>query len=206
MTTVLVLAAHPDDAEVCLGGSLARFGASKCEVHICVSSLPDQAERRRTEAAEGARILGAQLHWVKCRKNTWQVEDIPTYQLVAFFDSLITEVQPEILFTHWPGDTHYDHVCVARAALAASRRRRLEVLFCEPPNLLAPTSAAFQPNTFIEVTEHLERGIEAVRAHRSQEQSRGFEEQMRVRARFHGHRLGVKYAEAFLCAWRMLEI
>jgi LmbE family N-acetylglucosaminyl deacetylase len=203
--TVVAIMAHPDDAEICVGGTLTRFAAAGRPVHIVISSLPDEPDRRRAEAAEAGRLIGAEVHWVSGRE-TWQVEDVPTYRLVAEFDQMLSRLQPALVFTHWIADTHYDHVCVSRAVMSAMRRKEGELCACEPPNLLAPGAAAFQPNTFVDVTTSLEQSLAAVRAHTSQASTRGFEDQILARARFHGHRIGVRYAEAFQCVWRRLEI
>lgn len=202
---VAAIMAHPDDAEICMGGTLARCAAAGRDVHIVISSLPDEPERRRREAAEAARLLGAQVHWV-AGSGTWQVEDVPTYRLVAEFDRLLGALEPAMIFTHAFGDPHYDHVCVARAVTSAARRRPAELYFCEPPSLRTPLPSAFEPDTFVDVTDWLARGLEAVRAHASQAATRGFEAQILARARLHGARAGVEYAEGFQSVWRLLAV
>jgi LmbE family N-acetylglucosaminyl deacetylase len=200
---IVAIMAHPDDAEICMGGTLARCVAAGRAAHVVISSVPDQCERRRGEANAAARMLGFHLHWVT-GSDTWHVEDVPSYRLVAEFDRFLTTLQPGIVFTHSAEDPHYDHVCVARAVAAAMRRRNADLYFCEPPNLRTPLSPAFQPDTFIDVTDWLEESLSAVRAHESQSATRGFDEQILARARLHGSRIGVQYAEAFQTAWRTL--
>jgi len=200
---VVAIMAHPDDAEICMGGTLVRFAAAGHPVHIVISSLPDQPDRRRAEAAEAARLIGAAVHWVS-GGDAWQVEELPTFRLVAEFDRLLSELQPQRVFTHWISDTHFDHVRVSRAVMSAMRRKDLELYACEPPNLTAPGAAVFEPNTFVDVTGSLDQSLAAVRAHASQAATRAFDAGIVARARFHGHRIGVQYAEAFHCVWRRL--
>jgi LmbE family N-acetylglucosaminyl deacetylase len=200
--------AHPDDAEICMGGSLARFADAGYEVHIGLSSVPDRRELRISEAEEGARILGATLHLIEFpgHPQTWQVEDIPLYKLVRAFDDLQGQLQPSLIFTHWIGDTHYDHVLVARAAVSMTRRLEGDLYMCEQPNQYAVSASAMELNTFVDVSRHLERRLEGVRAHRSQVTNSTYEEHIRARARYHGERIGCDYAEAFHCVIQRLRI
>jgi LmbE family N-acetylglucosaminyl deacetylase len=202
---VAAIMAHPDDAEICMGGTLRRFAGAGCPVHVLIASLPDEPERRRAEAAEAGRLLGVDVRWMT-RCGTWQVEDLTTYEMVAEFDRFLTAIRPAKVFTHWTSDTHYDHVCVGRAVLAAMRRRRAELYFCEAPNQMAPTAAPFHADTFVDVSDSLDQALAAVVAHTSQAATRGFEDQIRARALYHGHRIGVRYAEAFQCVWRVMEV
>lgn len=200
--------AHPDDAEICMGGSLARFADAGYEVHIGLSSVPDRRELRLAEAEEGARILGATLHLIDFpgRPETWQVEDVPLYNLVGAFDQLQRKLRPSVIFTHWNGDTHYDHVLVARAAVSMTRRLQVDLYMCEQPNQYAASASAMELNTFVDVSNHLERRLESVRAHRSQVAGSSYEEHIRARARYHGERIGCEYAEAFRCIIQRLTI
>lgn len=201
---LVALMAHPDDAELCMGGTLARFAHAGCETHIVVASIPDQREKRLVEARRGAEILGAQLHFIE-REGLWQVEDIPVYELVRAFDGIIRELAPNMIFTHWDEDTHYDHRVVSMAALACCRRMDIDFYMCEQPNLCAPTARPFDLNTFVDVSDFMEQRLASINAHGSQIATRGYDEHVLVRARFYGNRLGCQYAEAFRCVFQRLR-
>lgn len=51
--------AHPDDAELWAGGTLARLSQAECTVTISVPQHPEQV--RNAEAAAAADLLGATL-------------------------------------------------------------------------------------------------------------------------------------------------
>jgi LmbE family N-acetylglucosaminyl deacetylase len=202
---VLALMAHPDDAELCAGGTLARFAARGHDVHIVVASIPDLRETRIEEAQAGASILGATVHF-PARHGTWQVEDIRMYELVRIFDQFVQDISPNIVFTHWENDTHYDHTLVAKASLSATRRRCVDLYMCEQPNLYAPQASAFAPDTFVDVSDFMEQRLASVRAHQSQVAGRTYEQHMLARASFYGDRCQCKYAEAFKCVIQQLKV
>src|SRR5207302_6881662 len=92
-----------------------------------------------------------------------------------------------------PGDTHQDHRAVA-AATAAAGRRASRVLFYE-----SPTSMSFSPSIYLDVEEHLEGKLTAIRAHTSQVLKNHLVdlEAVEAQARYHGFRARIRYAEAF---------
>jgi LmbE family N-acetylglucosaminyl deacetylase len=206
--TVLAFMAHPDDAEICMGGTLARFADNGYDVHIGLTSVPDDFDTRVDEARKGAAILGATLHVMEFpgTGSTWQVEDVPVYRLVAGFDQLQQEVRPDAIFTHWNGDTHYDHVMVARASLSVARRLQVDLYMCEQPNQYAPWAFPMELNTFIDVSNYMNKRLESIRAHRSQTANRTYEQHVLARARYHGERIGCEYAEGFQCVIQRLTI
>lgn len=59
--SVLTVMAHPDDAELWAGGTLALCVAAGADVTIAV---PRHPEPRASEAAAGAAALGAGLHQI----------------------------------------------------------------------------------------------------------------------------------------------
>jgi LmbE family N-acetylglucosaminyl deacetylase len=71
---------------------------------------------------------------------------------------------------------------------------------------MAPTVAPFPGDTYVDVTGTIGRAVEAVRAHVSQDETRQFEHPIRARAMYHGHRIGVQYAEVFKSLWRMMDV
>ncbi len=206
--TMLALMAHPDDAELCMGGTIARYAHAGFRAEIVISSLPDFPDVRRAEAAQGAAVLGAGVRILAppSKRETWQVEDFPVYRLVAAFDAILEELQPSLVFTHWPKDTHFDHVRVSQAAFSATRRHRVDLYLCEQPNLYAATVEPMKLNTYVDVSQFMDKRLDSIACHRSQTQGKTYSEHVRARTRFHGERTGCQYAEAFCCAIQRLRI
>jgi LmbE family N-acetylglucosaminyl deacetylase len=205
---VVAFMAHPDDAEMCAGGTLARYAQSGAAVTVVVCSVPDNAEIRMEEARRGGDILGVNVRFLAPpdRSPHWQVSDIVGYDLVRRFDAIVEELSPQVIFTHWIGDTHEDHVFVARASLSTIRRRRIDLFACEQPNQYAPSASQMRLNTFVDISAVNERRLESIRAHKSQLQRTDYARHLAIRSQYHGDRIGCAHAEAFECLSQCLMI
>jgi LmbE family N-acetylglucosaminyl deacetylase len=205
--TVAAFMAHPDDAELCMGGTLVRFAQAGYTVHIVIACVPDFPERRRREAETGAAILGAGVRILEAPRGRpqWQVEDVPVYQLVAAFDAILVEVKPAVIFTHWQGDAHHDHVCVSKAVHSATRRQVADLFLCESPNAYA-VGPSLPVDTYVDVSATMERRLQSIACHESQMRDKTFAGHVLARAAFHGERIRCQYAEAFHCVRQCLRI
>ncbi len=155
---VLVAAAHPDDAEIAAGGTIAGLVAGGSRVVVAVFALPepgDGGRHRRAAAEAAAGVLGHELHWVDGGRHR-HVTDLGEVAAVARLDELVREVRPAAVLAHWAGDSHADHVVVARAVAAAARLGRFAVYSWRPSELRTPAFTAFAPTVFVEVTRWVE--------------------------------------------------
>lgn len=100
---VLDVMAHPDDAELWAGGTLALH-ARDAAVTLAV---PRHEPARMAEAEAGAAILAARLH------------ALPDPASPAAVHELIIGSRLEVVITHPLADVHPDHRQVAAAVLAA---------------------------------------------------------------------------------------
>jgi N-acetylglucosamine malate deacetylase 1 len=126
MTRVLVLGAHPDDAEFFAGGLLARHAAAGSSIKLVSvtngqsghQSMPSNELilRRKGEAARAGQVIGADY-------VTW---DFPDGSLQATLDvrhAIIREIrsfEPDLVLTHRTVDYHPDHRAVGQAVQDAS--------------------------------------------------------------------------------------
>jgi N-acetylglucosamine malate deacetylase 1 len=126
MTRVLVLGAHPDDAEFFAGGLLARhFQAGSTLRLISVTNgqsghqstpSPDLVMQRRSEAALAGKVIGADY-------ITWDFPDGALTPSLELRHAVIREIrlfQPDLVLTHRPFDYHPDHRAVGQAVQDAS--------------------------------------------------------------------------------------
>lgn len=195
-TRVIAFGAHPDDLEVGAGGLLARLTSQGVQVIAAVVSLPSLIAERTKEAARGAAILGAKLAILnpetKCR-----VEDIPMHQIVAQMDTLVNDVQPDLVITHSAHDLHWDHSLVNRATVSALRRWPCNILaYVSSYEMNAQNSTRSVGQCFADISETIDRKVEAIAAHASQLPNMDLES-TRDLARAMGRLAGVQYAEAY---------
>lgn len=182
--SVLAVTAHPDDAELWMGGTLA-WHARHAVVTIAVERVDD---RRAVEATLGAEILGA------------QVELIDRHEEQSCVD-LLRRLKPEILIVHPLNDMHHDHRRVAEAALAAVPSAVIETGFprrvyaCDTYESLT-LEGPFRGQVIIDVTQTFEIKMQALSAHRTQPMEHFMGMADRMGATW-GGRIGKPRAEAF---------
>lgn len=124
MTRVLVIVAHPDDAEYAAGGSIARWRRDGVTVRLCSVTSGNATDDRRSEQREAARVLGINdvLLLDYPDGDVAQRERSLRDEMVA----LVRDFRPHRVVTHspeynWTRDIylHPDHRAVGRTALDA---------------------------------------------------------------------------------------
>jgi LmbE family N-acetylglucosaminyl deacetylase len=200
--TVLAIGAHPDDLEIAVGGTLARFARDGARVVMAIVSIPADFDTRCAEARRAAEILGCELRLL-VEDDCKRIDDIKSYQLVSMLDALVRELEPAALLTHSATEFHRDHVAVHNACVSTQRLKAFD-LFHFNPTMVRPVPVAFYPRAYVDVSETIELKMQAIEAHSSQFGSRGLDSELyRDVARVNGRMVGVKYAEG-LDVGRML--
>jgi LmbE family N-acetylglucosaminyl deacetylase len=223
---VMVIAAHPDDAEFGAAGTVARWAREGREIIYVVCTNGDKgssdlgmtperlAAIREQEQRQAARLLGVK-DIVFLGHPDGSLEDTPAFrgELVR----LLRKYRPDTVLTSDPYRHylwHRDHRVAGMVALDAVYPYARDHLFY-PEHLaegLLPHKVkevylwgSEEPNTFIDITETLAVKIEALRCHASQtsrHQGGSIEQWVREWAAKMGEKLGVPFAEGF----RRLEI
>lgn len=192
---VLVFGAHPDDMEVGMGGTIARHSSMGDEVLMCVATVPSLGDVRRDEARRGAEILGARLHLLEIPAAELEYNR----QTVRKVDQLLSEFDPDVIYTQWDQDSHQDHNSISRSVISAARKNRCSLLMYEQtiPGGIVP--GGFRDQSFVDISDFIERKIESIRAHRSQWEIHGdrWLQGVRGRASYRGFQINVEYGEAF---------
>ena len=201
---IIVFSPHPDDAEVLMGGTIARYTQKGHNVLIVLVTIPNQKESRVGEAREAAAILGAELSVLDL--NPYELEF--NRKLVEVFDRVVRDFSPDVIYTSWIHDSHQDHVTVSKTSIAAARKNNCSFYMYEQalPSGLVPYG--FRPQAFVDISDTIELKTRSVLAHKSQVQN--FSEQwiqgIKARATFMGFQINVKYAEAFEVVKEIKEI
>nr|HID14776.1 PIG-L family deacetylase [Anaerolineae bacterium] len=187
---VLVLAAHPDDAEFFAGGTLAKMIAAGAEVTTLIATNGDKgsfeldatrlAEVRRMEVLRAAGVLGVQ-EVAFLDYHDGELDQLPPGRLREQFIHAIRERQPDVLFTFdpfAPFEDHPDHRAVAFAALEAVNFAPYPLYYPEQlakgleTHLVAEkyffASHPMYANKAVDISETLQTKIAALLEHKSQ--------------------------------------
>ena len=125
----IAIAAHPDDIEFTMAGTLCLLREAGYQTHYLnvssgsCGSLTWSADKlrtiRRREGRSAAKLLGAKFH----ASRADDLEILYTTPLLRWLTGVIREVQPTIVLTHPPEDYMEDHMNTCRLAVTAAFAR-----------------------------------------------------------------------------------
>jgi len=203
---ILAIGSHPDDIEFGCGGTLAKFSSDgKNRIYLLVMTRGSKGGNpglRWREQKLSAKILGAELY-----SGDFKDTEIPSARrTITAIENVIKDISPDLIFTHFPEDTHQDHRATAQGTISATRYIR-NVLFYE-----VPTTVNFAPaNVFTDIGIFMEKKLRLLKAHKSQVHATRIAgmsilEAAEATATFRGYQNRTRYAEAFVPLRLNLEI
>jgi LmbE family N-acetylglucosaminyl deacetylase len=216
---ILAIGAHPDDIELFCGGTLMKYRAAGHKVFCALATSgnigsniikgrEEIARTREAETLEAAKFYDAPVRFLRYNdEGLVDGEDVRRNVLNA-----IRWADPEVIFTHFPGDPSTDHnmigTLVARMIQCVGGNN---VPSDEPPIHKAPSlfffetgaGVNFNPETYVDISEFMDRKLQALAKHKSQFdwmstfEEQNFSDYCRIISEFRGLQSGFKFAEAF---------
>ncbi len=224
---VLAVAAHPDDLEFSVAGTVAKFVADGAAVYyyILTNANKGSADRsltldqirdiRRDEQREACRILGVKdVFFGDYEDGLLEV----TPQLKCDIVKVIRQLKPDVVLTMDPSEiysvsigivNHTDHRAAGQATLDAvyplardyfSFKDLCDHEQLEPHNVKTLLMINFEKqNYYVDITDQMETKLEALRAHTSQlADPQAACEMVRNYAAGYGAHVGSQYAEGYM--------
>ena len=221
---ILVLAAHPDDAELGCGGTIARHVKAGYKVGVADFTLGELGTRgtpqmRKAEAAESAKLLGLTLRTNLNLPDGFFQNDEEHQRAVV---KVIRQYQPEIVLANAMVDRHPDHGKGADLAYTACFLSGLGKVDTSddsgskqkpwrPKVVYHYIQSHFNaPDFVVDISNEWEQKMAAVKAFKSQFfdpsskepqtfiSTPEFLKLLEARAIELGHNIGVKYGEGFV--------
>jgi len=188
--TILVVEAHPDDAAIFAGGTLARLAnEGHTLVNLCSTygekgtldrsmTSEKMIEIQKRESLRAADVLGiSEIIYLEIPDGELK----PGLELRRQFTEIIRRVQPDAVFSfdpHIPYDPHPDHQATSRTIYEACLNCHLHLVF--PEQLAEGLKPHYvqrfygwessNPNTFVDITESMETKLRALEQYESQMQ------------------------------------
>jgi bacillithiol biosynthesis deacetylase BshB1 len=214
MLDALVIAPHPDDAELGMGGTIARLLADGWRVGILdlTSGEPTphgSPERRAAETSEANRLLGGP-HRENLGLPNRSLE--PTLAHRRVLASAFRRLRPRLLFAPYWEDAHPDHAAATKLVEDARFWSKLSKSDIpgqphHPARILYYFSVHLRiverPSFVLDISEHADAKRAALLAYHSQlvatqpADRPGVIDSVFDRTRFWGHLAGVRHAEPF---------
>ncbi len=202
--SVVCVGAHPDDPESGCAGTFARYALlghlvtniylTRGERGIKGKSDAEAAAIRSTECVAACQIIGATPVFAGQIDGSAEMTRARADEMLK----LLSAESPDLLFTHWPMDTHFDHQVASMLAIRAylAMQKRPQLYFFEVNT--GSQSQNFLPNCYVDITAVAEKKKQALLAHVSQDGAGIWRQHHEPVALFRGREAGVGMAEAFV--------
>jgi LmbE family N-acetylglucosaminyl deacetylase len=205
---ILVIAAHPDDEVLGVGGTILKHIKEHDEVCVLIATVPYEPEWTKKyilEKQEQQKAVDAFLG-IKKRYQlglpTIKLNTIATGELNRKVGAVIDEIKPDVVYTHYEHDLNYDHTLIFNATLVGTRPpKRSRVICYETLSESEWNNKAFQPNIWVDIEPYIEKKIDAMRIYASEIKQYPHPrspEGIRILAQKRGIEVALRYAEAFL--------
>ncbi|WP_025685876.1 bacillithiol biosynthesis deacetylase BshB1 [Paenibacillus maysiensis] len=214
---ILIFGAHADDAEIGMGGTIAKHTAAGLKVGVCdltraeMSSNGD-VDTRMAEAEDASKVLG-----LAARTNLGLPDRglYVTPENVAAVTAEIRRHAPKVVFAPYWEDRHPDHVMCSKLVEEAVFNAKLRRFMPEQPAVLVEQLYFYfindigRTDLIVDITEHVEAKEQALLSYASQFQAapgkdtvstplnQGYTERVKARDSLLGQRKLISYAEGF---------
>lgn len=212
----LVVAAHPDDAEIGCGGAILSLKAQGARVGVLdlTSGEPTphgSLEIRQRETAAATALLGVDWRGNLGLVNRAIVADLDARRLLA---GALRLLRPRVILSHYWEDAHPDHVAASALVDAARFWAKLSKTDLPgephfPQRILYFFSLHLRlhskPSFVLDVSAHHENKMQALTCYESQfvtgrpTTPPTFLDEVCDRGRYWGWTIGATYGEPFLC-------
>jgi LmbE family N-acetylglucosaminyl deacetylase len=217
---IICISAHPDDAEVLCGGTLARYAKEGHHVTIAIFTNGNMGDAvvkpdvlgpaREQEARAAAAVIGADFIW----GNITDEHVFPDREQRRLMIDILREADPDVIFTHSPNDYHPDHRYVGQLVFDSYFQKGLPFM---PDQKLPACRFAkaqlyymdnvcginFMPTEYVDITDVFEIKKEMLLCHQTQFiamqdlASTDILELIEIQSKFRGMAAGCRYAEGF---------
>lgn len=211
---VLVVGAHPDDAELGAGGTIAKLKKQGHRVGILDLSDGEPTphgtpEIRRKEAEDAAKILGIDVREILGLENRKIIDTIEARKEIA---NIIRKYMPEVIITHPKDESHPDHIAAYNLVYASSFYARLTKwqLTGEPWKVKrifhfpgGHQRVNRKVSFIVDISDFIEQKMKALECYKSQlienVKNRELLEIIPAAAKYYGSMISRSYGEAFIC-------
>ena len=219
---ILALAAHPDDVEICVGGTLKKYRDSGHDIYIALTTSGNQGSNthatreeiatiREKEQLEAAAMLNAKVRFM--RFNDQGLFDTPETRKAVI--EAIRWARPSVIFTHWPDDPSTDHGVTGKVVSEVMLSLPGKLILADVPPLLdiKPSTFYFEPaagigflpEAYVDISKEWDFKFEMLKKHRSQVAwmttnvlvDNVLDDLCSTKDKFRGLQVGCRYAEAF---------
>jgi LmbE family N-acetylglucosaminyl deacetylase len=201
---IVCIGGHPDDPESGCGGTLAKVANLGHEVTIIYlttgeagitgASHEEAARTRKQEAINACKVLNAKPVFA----GQIDGDTVVSNDTLKHLQNLVNDEKPDVVFTHWPIDSHKDHQCASLLTIQTWVRSEAKFTLYFFEVCAGEQTMGFHPTDFVDITDTQEQKKESVYCHISQDPPGIYACGHAAMEDFRGRELGVKAAEGFV--------
>ncbi|HCJ37871.1 MAG TPA: PIG-L domain-containing protein [Erysipelotrichaceae bacterium] len=211
---VVVVAPHPDDEIIGVGGTMAKHSRNGDSVHVVtVTRGSDKfydkgvVESGRNQQEYANLILGTEkVH--RLDFDSPEIDTLPHWILVKRIQELISSINPDVAYIPHYGDMHIEHRIVSECCMVALRPkefRDVTIYGYEVPSETGWNVPAqhneFIPNVYVKIDDEFvlkKKALEAFSSQMNEYPSARSVEAIESLAKYRGSTVGTNMAEAFM--------
>lgn len=195
---ILVIAGHPDDEVLGMGGTIKKLTKNGNDVKIVIMAtgissrrssnyknstkyevddqilkkINEQIFRLRKDAKNSSTILGVRdIQFESFPDN--EMDIVSNLQITKKIEEIIQSYKPDVVYTHSQFDINIDHRALYFATITATRPKKnqnvKEVLCFEVPSSTEwYFPSAFSPNVFVDISEEIQFKLRALKAYKNE--------------------------------------
>ncbi|EDU36135.1 N-acetylglucosaminylphosphatidylinositol deacetylase [Clostridium sporogenes ATCC 15579] len=187
MSNILVIAAHPDDEILGVGGTVLKHNKDGDECFGLIlgegmtsrynkRELADstKVEKLHEDTFKAAKIVGYKKIYMENLPDN-RFDSVPLLDIIKIIEEYIENIKPDIIYTHFGGDLNIDHKITFEAVLTATRpignEYVKEIYAFETVSSTEwnfSSTSNFKPNYFIDITETLDEKLKAMECYKSE--------------------------------------
>lgn len=214
MKNILIIVAHPDDAEFGMGGTISKLSNSN-NITLCVlcrgnrpGSKSDIEIIRKQTLHKNIKSLGISklIHHVY---DDVSLDRHSHLSITSYITSVVNQIQPDTVFTNYSNDVHIDHELTSKAVRVACRPRPncpvTELYEFSIPGSGEWNFKGIDYNTFFNIENYTKIKYECVDRYTTELQQPPdplSSEYIRYRDLYYGSVSGYKQAEPFICIFK----
>lgn len=168
---VLVIAAHPDDELLGVGGTIAlhtRAGDRVTSVVVCAGDLKHDQDgelgvwRQTREAADKLGVQDVRL----LDFPDQALDRFSLTEVITPLEAIVEQIRPSVVYLQYGYDINRDHQLLFQAALVATRPMETCIEAVYAFDTVSSTEWAyprtFNPDTWVDISETLDQKLEAM--------------------------------------------
>lgn len=212
---ILIVAAHPDDEVLGVGGTILKHAKNGDHVSILIlgdgetarGAVAGKVAKRAEQAKKAAEFLGAKKIILEAFPDN-KFDSVPLLDIVKRIEKTLYEIKPNIVYTHFGEDLNIDHRLTFQAVLTACRPQPKffvkKILSFEVPSSTEwqakSKKSVFCPNHYNDINEFINKKISAMKFYagelRPYPHPRS-KQGIKTLAQYRGMEAGYKHAESF---------